>query len=160
MSFGLGRAAPAVNQEAIDSSTPWMAAADGDLNLLQSALNHLHLDVSAADENGYTLLQAAASYNHLQIMQWLLSQNVPINAVDNEGDSALHYAATTDAVRLLVDSGIDTSVRNREGKTALESKRDELTEAMEDEDYEEDDDEAQALKSIVSYLSGLESQQQ
>lgn len=156
--FGLGKAPAANNSsEDIDSSTPWVAVADGNLPLLQSSLKALSLQPSAADENGYTLLQAAASYSHLDIVRWLLSQRVNVNAVDGEGDSALHYASTVDAARLLIQANIDASLVNSSGLTALETKREELQEMMEDDGYDEEDSDAIHLRSIIDYLTQLPS---
>ena len=55
-------------------------------------------------------------------MPWLLTLKVPVNAVDYNGDTALHDAARfghdkcIDA--LLGAAGVDVSVVNKEGKTA------------------------------------------
>ena len=152
--FG-GQASAAATVE-IDNSTPWMAASDGNLSLLQTSLTQLALSPNAADENGYTLLHAAASYGQMQVLQWLLSQpNMNINAVDNEGDSALHYASNEQAATVLIAAGINRHVQNQQGKTALASKQEELQEMLEDEDFEEDEDSTN-LRGLVAYLSRLE----
>jgi ankyrin repeat protein len=159
--FNQGDSSTSANtaSDGIDASTPWVAAADGNLEALKVSLEHLKMSASVADENGYTLVQAAASYGHMNVLSWLLSshQAVNINAADNEGDTALHYAATADAAKVLVEAGIDPHIRNRAGKTALESKRDELQESMADEDFDEEDEEYVALQSLVSYLSSVQS---
>jgi ankyrin repeat protein len=164
MSFGLGQPTgfggslqPAsIQQDEIDSSTPWVAASDGNLPMLQTALAQLNLGVTASDENGYTLLQAAASYSQIAVMQWLLAQNsLLIHAVDGEGDSALHYASTEIACRILVDANIDSNVRNQSGRTALETKMEELNELIQEEDYEETDEDAMELRRVVSFLTSL-----
>jgi ankyrin repeat protein len=157
--FGLGRpplsSAPADNQP-VDNSTPWIAASDGNLNLLQHALTTLNLPPSASDENGYTLLQAAASYSRAAVMQWLIqTQAVNVNAVDTEGDSALHYADKVEAATFLVQSGVDTSLLNAAGKTALQSKQEEIDEMMQDEDTEDDDVDLLNLHALVEYLTSL-----
>ena len=71
VSFGLGQAPIEATSttQLIEPSTPWMAAADGNLVLLQSSLMSLGLVYSAADENGYTLLMAATAYNRRNIME-------------------------------------------------------------------------------------------
>lgn len=156
MSFGLGRT-PSTEEVPIDASTPWLAASDGNLPLLQSALTQLHVTpATAVDENGYTLLQAAASYGRIPIMEWLVKQqHVNVNAVDGEGDSALHYAATVPAAQFLIHvAKIQVHLRNQAGKTALESKREELAEMMQDEDNDDDDDDFVNLKAVVDYLNG------
>ena len=160
VSFGLGRpdaaAATANTQEPMDASTPWLAAADGNLTLLQAALQALQLPVTVQDENGYTLLQAAVSYNQAHIWTWLATQpNFTLHAVDHEGDSALHYAGTVEAARFLVEHGISTHVENSENQTALEKKRQELEEMQQDEDFDETDDEYVQLVAMVDYLSNL-----
>jgi hypothetical protein len=157
-SFGLGRTNNQQAQEVtFDSSTPWMAASEGNLALLQSSLSSLKLPLNAADQNGYTLLQAAASYGQLELLQFLLASNqVDVNAVDNEGDSALHYAGTVEAARLLVDvARINPLISNSEGKTALQAKEEELKGMMEDEEIEDDDDDLESLNDVVKYLSSL-----
>lgn len=163
VSFGLGRtdAAPAPPSEPVDGSTPWVAAADGNLPLLQTALQTLQLPVTAQDENGYTLLQAAVSYNQAHVWQWLSSQpQFTAHQVDGEGDSALHYAGTSNAARFLVESGINVNVKNSDGLTALQKKREELEEMRQDEDFEETDEEYVQLKDMVDYLSSLSSMAQ
>ena len=156
-SFGLGRQTNTNNNNAsttIEPSTPWMAVSEGNLNLLQSSINSLQLTYNVADENGYTLLHAAASYNQLEIIKFLLGQNSNINAIDNDGDTALHYSSKVDSAKLLIEIGnIDSNIKNKNGKTALESKQEELNEMMTDDDVEDDDEEIDDLKSLISYLS-------
>ena len=156
-SFGLGRQTNTNNNNAstaIEPSTPWMAVSEGNLNLLQSSINSLQLTYNVADENGYTLLHAAASYNQLEIIKFLLGQNSNINAIDNDGDTALHYSSKVDSAKLLIEIGkIDRNIKNKNGKTALESKQEELNEMMTDDDVEDDDEEIDDLKALISYLS-------
>ena len=163
-SFGLGRSdVPVTNaaNEPMDASTPWVAAADGNLGLLQNALQSLQLPVTVRDENGYTLLQAAVSYNQAHVWAWLATQpQFTVHAVDAEGDSALHYAGTAAAARFLVESGIDTNVKNNDNQTALEKKREELEEIRQDEDFDGTDDEFVQLGGMVEYLSSLSTMSQ
>ena len=156
MSFGLGRAVPAN----MDASTPWMAAADGNLALVQESCRQAQLHpATAADENGYTLLHAAASYSRIALLEWLVQQpqNANVNAVDAEGDSALHYASTVEAAQFLVQQAhIDVSIRNHAQQTALQSKRAELEEMRQDEDFDEEDEDYGHLQAVVEYLSAVE----
>lgn len=155
--FGLGRAPAPFTTQQVDNSTPWLAASDGNLPLLQHALTTLSLPPTAAsDENGYTLLQAAASYSKVQIMQWLLSQGCAVNAVDKDGDSALHYADKVVAAQFLIETaGIDVSLANAMGKTAALAKQEELNEMMQDEDMEDDDEDLLNLKALTEYMASL-----
>ena len=156
-SFGFGGAsANRQQQQEIDSSTPWMAASEGNLSLLQSSLSFLQLPVAAADENGYTLLHAAASYNQLPIIHYLLQNHVDINAVDNDGDSVLHHVGNLETAKLLIEVGkANPSIVNKQGKTALQAKQEELDEMMSDEDVEDDDEDLETLKVVVGYFSTL-----
>ena len=158
-SFGLARSNnnDNNNQSNIDSSTPWMAASEGNLTLLQSSLSKLNLPLSASDENGYTLVHAAASYGKMDILQFLLaSGQINIHATDNDGDTCLHYAGTVDACRFLIDVGkANPQQVNGSGKTALQAKQEELKEMMEDEDIEDDDEDLETLKNVVAYLSTM-----
>eukprot|EP00521_Asterionellopsis_glacialis_P009086 CAMPEP_0195284784 /NCGR_PEP_ID=MMETSP0707-20130614/2870_1 /TAXON_ID=33640 /ORGANISM="Asterionellopsis glacialis, Strain CCMP134" /LENGTH=161 /DNA_ID=CAMNT_0040344181 /DNA_START=117 /DNA_END=602 /DNA_ORIENTATION=+ len=159
-SFGMGQSqAPSTAANAVEPSTPWMAVSEGNLPLLQSALSVLQLPATAADENGYTLLHAAASYRQLAVMTWLLQtpQSVPVNAVDGDGDTALHHAESLDAIKFLIEQGgADPNVRNAEGKSPLQAKQEELKELMEEDD---DDDDVKNLNEIVAYLQGKEQAQ-
>jgi ankyrin repeat protein len=158
--FGMGQQQPQQGEAVVmDSSTPFIAASDGNIALLQESLANLKLSVTMADENGYTLLQAAASYSQIATMQWILSQFAQpndVNAVDQEGDSALHYASSAEACKVLISANIDKYIRNNEGKTALEAKQQELQEMMDDEDeFDEDDLEVIALRECINCLGQL-----
>ena len=178
MSFGMNKSSdsggtfPSNTGVAIDSSTPWTAAAEGNLALLQESLMQLQYPVSAADETqGYTLLQAAASYNQFHILQWLWEQLQMLNqsedggisaippggwqnAVDFDGDSALHYAGSVESMKFLLDvAQIDVHIQNSAGMTALDAKRSEMNEMEQDEDeFDENDLEYRHLKEMVQYL--------
>ena len=164
-------------QETMDCSRPWLAVVDGNLTLLQSSLQALNLPITAADDNGYTILQAAASYSHIPILHWLMEQqeqqqqqldrSTMLNAVDNEGDSALHYASTKEAAEFLIQCGIDMNLRNAEGKTALESKQAEIEETMasrmedgDDDEEEDEDEELVHLREVEAYLLSLNNRSQ
>jgi Ankyrin repeats (many copies) len=158
-SFGLGNtsaAAALAIQSVVDASTPWMAASEGNLPLLQSSLDTLGLPATAQDENGYALIHAAASYNQITILQWLLGQGAHVHAVDHEGDGVLHYSGNAMTAQFLVMEGkVSPALVNVEGKTALQAKVEELEEMMEDEDVEEDDEDLEALKDLVKFLKSL-----
>lgn len=156
-SFGLGNPSAQSAQEKIEPSTPWIAAADGKLPLLQSALSTLNLSVNVADENGYTLLQAAASYGQIPVLQWILNQTgMDVNAVDKEGDSAVHYAGSLNALKLLIEVGkASPKIVNNEGKTALQTKQEELNSLMDDDEEDSDSEDIVTLQQQVQYLSNL-----
>ncbi|MBA3536164.1 MAG: ankyrin repeat domain-containing protein [Tatlockia sp.] len=81
-------------------------------------------DVNEKDKFGLTALHFAAQAGHKEIILLLRSQdNINMNAVDNDGNSALHLGIENlDCVHLLV-SGInrtDKTLRNYNDKTAEE----------------------------------------
>lgn len=158
--FGLGKPIQTLPPaDEIDSSTPWMAASEGSLVLLQHCLQTMAsqgLTVNAADENGYTLFHAAASYSQMEILQFLVHQNVNVQAVDNDGDSALHHADSVSAAQFLIQvAKVNPLIANAEGKTAVQAKAEEMNEMMQDEDVDDDDEDLEKLKAVVEYLSNL-----
>jgi hypothetical protein len=167
-SFGLSSATHSTSvlqaSGPVDVATVFSAASEGNLPLLQSAMARLSFAPTTADDNGYTLLHAASSYNQLGILKFLLDnldRNNPgfiafVNAGDNDGDTALHYSGTADAARMLIEDGrTDPNKVNSSGKTALQTKKEELEEMMQDEDIEDDDEDIEILQKLIEYLSSL-----
>lgn len=64
---------------------------NGDIELLIKAIEKKGLDVHATNYNRRTLLHVAVIWNNLSIVQYLLTKNVDINAVDVYGYTALNY---------------------------------------------------------------------
>ena len=85
----------------------------------------LHSDPSLArkqDVHGYSLLHAAASYNHINLLRTLVHEFiVNTNLKDEDGETCLFVAETVEVAKCLVEElGINTSIKNEEGVTALE----------------------------------------
>jgi ankyrin repeat protein len=102
-------------------SNPLILAADKPAELLRL----LQLDpsiASAQDEHGYSLVHAAASYNHLDLLRTLVNEyKVDVNIKDEDGETALFGIETVDCARVLVEElNADTTVRGEEGQTARE----------------------------------------
>ena len=156
--FGGFQAQPTQPAE-IDASTPFVAAADGDLNLLQSSIKHLNLSANAViDSNGFTLLHAACGYCRVEVINWLLDLNndestiIDVNARDSDNDTPLHHCDDVESARILIEKGgADHQLTNNEGKTPLQSKEEEL----EEEDDDDDDEDREKLKQLVVYLKSL-----
>jgi uncharacterized protein len=146
---GFGQASSAIDTP-IEKCTPWVAASDGNLELVQSALAALNLPPSTPDENGYTLVHAAAAYNQQHILEWLMKQEgVNVNAQDNDGDTPLHHAENVHVAKFLIETmKANPRIVNSDDETAFQVKQNELQEQMDDEDEDEDDD----LKELVEYL--------
>lgn len=152
--FGFGAASSSEVAQKIEASTPWMAASDGKLEILKESLNTLRLLPSVADENGYTLVHAAAAYNQISILEWLLEQNLTANVQDNDGDAPLHHVEHIDAARFLVERmNANPKLCNANNKTALQEKLAEIKEQMDDDDAEDDVDD---IKELIAYLKTLD----
>ena len=168
MSFAFGGGgplnAPSENdstqeQPKIEPSTPYVAAGDGDLALLQKSLQTLNVSPNAADSNGFTFVHAAAAYCRVGVMRWLFDQEgVDVNARDVVGDTPLHHCDESEAAKLLIEEGkANYAITNEEGETAREAKEDELKEEEDEDDEDDSDDEdRQKLRELVAYLKSLE----
>uniref|UniRef100_A0A3Q2CWE6 Ankyrin repeat and sterile alpha motif domain containing 1B n=2 Tax=Cyprinodon variegatus TaxID=28743 RepID=A0A3Q2CWE6_CYPVA len=102
-----------------------LAALYGRLQVVQMLVN-AHPNLMTSHTRLHTPLHLAARNGHHSTIQTLLEAGMDVNGLTENG-SALHEAALfgkMDVVRLLLDSGIDTSLRDSQGRTALEILRD------------------------------------
>ncbi|KAJ9143122.1 Ankyrin repeat domain-containing protein 53 [Pleurostoma richardsiae] len=74
------------------------------------------------DEHGYSLVHAAASYNHLDLLRALVNEfRVPVDLRDEDSESPLFVVETVDAARVLVEElGADIAITGQSGQTARE----------------------------------------
>jgi hypothetical protein len=102
-------------------SNPFLLAADNSPELLPLLRRH-HSIASSQDDHGYSLVHAAASYNHLNLLRSLLVEfNVPVDLKDEDNETALFVCETIECARLLVEEfHADTTVKSMDGKTARE----------------------------------------
>lgn len=100
---------------------PFLLAADNPTALL-ALLRETPSLASQQDDHGYSLLHAAASYNHLELLRALVTEfNVPVDLRDEDSETALFVVETVEAARLLVEElGMDTALTGDEGLTARE----------------------------------------
>ena len=80
---------------------------------------------SAQDEYGYSLVHAAASYNHLDLLRTLVREfSVDPNVKDEDGDTALFVVESVETAQCLLEElGADPTVKNDDGVTAEEKIR-------------------------------------
>jgi hypothetical protein len=102
-------------------SNHFLLAADNSPNLLPLLRSNPSL-ASSQDEHGYSLMHAAASYNHLDLLRVLVNEfHVNVNLKDEDGETALFVAETVECAKLLVEElHASIEVRGDEGKTARE----------------------------------------
>ena len=96
---------------------------EGKLDYLRVIVEEIGYDIKIVDESGATLLHNAVQFNQLEVAEFLMDQNIDINAVDNDGNTALHYAAihqNPGAAKLLLSSSvIDDKILNSNKESAL-----------------------------------------
>lgn len=84
---------------------------------------------SEQDAHGYSLLHAAASYNHIDLLKLLVTEfHVDINLTDEDGETCLFVTERVDVAKCLVEElHIDINIRNDEDSIAadkIESEQD------------------------------------
>lgn len=101
------------------SLNPFILAADNDSRLLPLLRSQPAL-ASSQDAHGYSILHAAASYNHLDLLrQVVLDFHVDPNLKDEDGETPLFVVETPQAAQVLVEElGIDMTIENADGQTA------------------------------------------
>ena len=102
-----------------DESPLMLAALKGQLGLVRKLIER------DADVNkpGWTPLHYAATNGHLEIMELLLEHHAFIDAQSPNGTTPLMMAAhygTPAAVKLLLQAGADTAMKNQLGMTAVD----------------------------------------
>jgi ankyrin repeat protein len=103
------------------------------------ALVEAGANVRLTESSGINLLHWATITNRASVIPVLVKAGVPLNATDEFGYTPLMYAASVDegdtgTLKALLVAGADRSIRNDEGRTALEQarryKHSELVEAL------------------------------
>jgi hypothetical protein len=119
---------------------PYVLASDNSPALLPLLRENPSL-ASGQDDHGYSLIHAAASYNHLDLLRSLAQEfSVPIDLKDEDGETALFVIETVEAAKALIELGLDPKIKNDEGQTAREK-------------IQEEDE----FPDVAAYLATLES---
>ena len=102
-------------------SNPFLLAAEKPADLIPLLRSNPSL-ASKQDEHGYSLLHAAASYDHIELLRSLVNEfQVDINLKDEDGETCLFVTETVPMAQCLVEElHINVEVRGDEGMTAAE----------------------------------------
>ncbi|EEQ90434.1 hypothetical protein RJZ56_003926 [Blastomyces dermatitidis] len=97
-------------------------AADNSPSLLPLLRSNPAL-ASSQDGTGYSLLHAAASYGHVDLLRALVQElQVNVNLVDEDGETCLFVTESVDVARCLIEElGVDREHKNHLGLKAEES---------------------------------------
>jgi len=130
------------------SSTPLHFAAENGHTDCMRILVEYKVPIDARDEDGMTPLHQGVNY--ADTIQLLLSHDADVNARDQYDTTALMLAVENgreDILRLLLSSGADATVKNKDGLTVMELTEDAyLRKVLEEEGAETDAEKAQRKK--------------
>nr|XP_036576344.1 ankyrin repeat protein [Colletotrichum truncatum]KAF6783069.1 ankyrin repeat protein [Colletotrichum truncatum] len=97
------------------------ASSMGHLEVVEVLLEN-RVDVSVADNNGWTPLHAASSNGHFQVVKALLENNADVSVSNNFGCTPLHtasYKGHLQVVWVLLENKAEASVADTQGWTPL-----------------------------------------
>ncbi|KAI0925991.1 hypothetical protein AcW1_008278 [Taiwanofungus camphoratus] len=98
----------------------WIAAGDGDLERVRELVENQSVSPNVPDSYTYTPMHAAASYGHLHVLDYLISQGGDVNVTDSDGDTPLYVVENIETARYLVERGATVDRRNIEGVSPAE----------------------------------------
>ena len=90
---------------------------------LQILINHPKTDLNQKSDGGITPLMAAVKVVNQYMLKMLIKKNADIAATDNDGRTALHWAAMVDnldALKLLIRHGPETIKDAQDNKVTID----------------------------------------
>ncbi|KAJ0392773.1 hypothetical protein P43SY_003359 [Pythium insidiosum] len=99
-----------------------LAAQEGLVAVIRLLLEAPGICVDAADDSGWTPLQAAARWGHLEAVKLLLRAGARTESANESGATALHWAASygyADVVEALLGAGANVNAQQENGTTVL-----------------------------------------
>ena len=149
----------AVNRPDPDGNTPLLTALLHDGRLKENSCLRAVLDAGAdpgiEDMSSYTLGRAAVMRLDLELLKELLKKGLNPERTDEEGRNALHWAAYygyPGPVKVLLDHGLDPSVRALNGETAVDIVRQARAPWLAKKDTE---GESEGLRSVLNIKNEL-----
>ncbi|VDN23433.1 unnamed protein product [Cylicostephanus goldi] len=142
--FGVRPSRPAFVSESSDGSAAsvsdreallWFTAAKADdVTTITDIYSRRPELLNQTDQHlGMTALHWAIDSGCDKVVQFLISKDTDVNAVDPEGNTPLHFAAychRQSAAEVLISKGADRTIRNNDGQTAAEVCDDETLKAI------------------------------
>lgn len=96
----------------------WIAASDNDIEYVKNAIGSGTNSANDKDANGYTPVHAAASYGHLELLRYLITQGGNVDIADSDGDTPLHSVEDVTTAKVLIEEfSADWRLKNSEGQT-------------------------------------------
>ncbi|OMJ65898.1 hypothetical protein SteCoe_37454 [Stentor coeruleus] len=113
------------NAKDSEGNTPMhKAAANGYVKVCEILMDYgENIDINATNNQGKTPLHLACLSNQTALAKLLVRSGANINAVDATDNTPVHYSAqvgSKDFLEWLISKGPDLSIKNSEGKTAVE----------------------------------------
>ncbi|KAH6908995.1 ankyrin [Coprinopsis sp. MPI-PUGE-AT-0042] len=106
----------------------WVAAGDGDLDRVRELVESHSVSPNGPDQNSYTPMHAAASYGHVDVLEYLISKGGDVNITDDDGDTPLYTVENIETAKWLIDHGSVVDRRNSEGISPIEHLQEEFEE--------------------------------
>ena len=103
-----------------------LATIRGHIECIQLLIEIGDADCNSTYGTGISALHIAAGKGWQQIIKLLLSSGAKVDAVDNQGNTALHHACNAmkkECIVALIEGGCNTQIVNAAGKTAAEATR-------------------------------------
>ena len=106
----------------MSAPNPYVLAADNPSAVLELLRSNPSI-ASNQDDHGYSLLHAAASYGHIDLLRALVKEfHADVNLLDEDGETCLFVTEDVNIAKCLVEElGVDYNRRNDEGLTAQET---------------------------------------
>ena len=98
------------------------AVQGGDAKTFAAIARSRYVDINASLRDGITLLMLALWNGRIDIVRYLLEQEINIDASDEDGITALMYASRygdMEIMQSVVEGGADLDVKDKRGETAL-----------------------------------------
>ncbi|RDX42124.1 ankyrin [Lentinus brumalis] len=103
----------------------WVAAGDGDIERVRELIEVHSISPNVPDPNTYTPMHAAASYGHLDVLEYLISRGGNVNVTDEDGDTPLYVVENVRTAQFLVEHGAVVNRQNAEGISPAQHLEDE-----------------------------------